>query len=137
MIARRSKGQRSAASLLFMSKYPRIKAEVTFLPESEGGRTVPPRCPSVQENVSYQPHIVIGDPNQRQAVIRGNEIQETYLGVVLLSGPDRLEFGEQYLVDLGLMYYPQVAYESVVPGATFTIREGPHIVGFGQVKDLL
>jgi len=120
-----------------MSKYPRIKAEVTFLPESEGGRTIPPNCPSAQGNSSYRPHIVIGDPNQRQAVIRGNEIQEAYLGVVLLSGPDRFEFGESYLVDFGLMYYPQVKYESVVPGAAFTIREGPHIVGFGKVKELL
>jgi hypothetical protein len=32
------------------------------------------------------------------------------------------------------MYWPNVSYDSLVPGATFTVREGPHIVGFGIVK---
>lgn len=55
----------------------------------------------------------------------GNEIQDTYLGVAFLSGSDKVEFNKSYLVELGLIYYPHPAYESVVPGATFTIREGP------------
>lgn len=36
---------------------------------------------------------------------------------------------------MGLMYYhePNVLYEDVTPGATFTVREGPHIIGYGTV----
>jgi hypothetical protein len=34
------------------------------------------------------------------------------------------------------MYYPQAEHDSVVPAATFTIREGPKIVGYGLVKDV-
>jgi hypothetical protein len=33
------------------------------------------------------------------------------------------------------MYWPDERYEQGVPGATFTLREGPHAVGFGQVLD--
>ena len=29
--------------------------------------------------------------------------------------------------------WPAERYEQLVPGATFTVREGPKIVGFGQV----
>jgi hypothetical protein len=38
------------------------------------------------------------------------------------------------LAEFVLMYYPQPEHESVVPGATFTIREGAKVVGHGQVK---
>jgi hypothetical protein len=31
------------------------------------------------------------------------------------------------------MYWPGEKYEQLIPGATFTVREGPKIVGFGQV----
>jgi hypothetical protein len=32
-----------------------------------------------------------------------------------------------------LMYWPEEKYDGVIAGATFTLREGPKIVGFGQV----
>jgi len=48
-----------------MNEPPRIEAEVTFLLESEGGRKEPPQLLSGGQ---YRPHLVIGDPNQRQAV---------------------------------------------------------------------
>ena len=32
------------------------------------------------------------------------------------------------------MYFPLIRYEDVVPGATFTVREGGRIVGFGRVE---
>jgi translation elongation factor EF-Tu-like GTPase len=113
----------------------RIEAEVTFIPASEGGRANPPLLFS--SGGSYRPHIVVGDPKQRKAIIVGNEIQETYLGVVFLSGPDAVEAGEPFLAELALIYYPHPAYDSLAPGATFTIREGPKVVGFGEVKKLL
>ncbi len=46
-------------------------------------------------------------------------------------------FSKPYLVELALIYNPHPAYESLVPGATFTIREGAKVVGYGQVKRLL
>jgi len=64
----------------------------------------------------------------------GNVIQETYLGVVFLSGPDKVELGEPVVAEVALMYYPHPGYDSVVPGATFTIREGPRVVGYGKVR---
>jgi len=118
-----------------MNQLARIEAEVTFLPVSEGGRANPLLL--VSSGGSYRPHIVVGDPRQRRAITVGNEIQETYFGVAFLSGPDRVEAGEPFLAELALIYYPHPAYDSLTPGATFTIREGPKVVGFGEVKKLL
>jgi hypothetical protein len=80
---------------------------------------------------------VIGDPKQRKAIIEGNEVRETYLGVAFESGPDLLCFGETVNASASLLYYPSPEYDSVVAGAEFTIREGPRIVGFGRVKRVL
>ena len=66
-----------------MNELARIEAELTFLLESEGGRKEPPQLLSGGQ---YRPHLVVGDPNQRQAVTIGNETQETYLGVAFVSG---------------------------------------------------
>jgi hypothetical protein len=43
--------------------------------------------------------------------------------------------GQTVEVTLALMYYqePDILYEDVVPGATFTLREGARIVGYGTV----
>jgi hypothetical protein len=117
-----------------MNKLPLVEAEITFIPESEGGRATTPLL--VWSDGSYRPHIVIGDPSQRKAVIVGTEIQETYLGILFESGPASVEFNESIFAKFYLLYYPHVAYESVIPGATFTIREGARIVGFGRVIKL-
>ena len=117
-----------------MNELPLVEAEVTFIPESEGGRRTPPLLVFV--GGSYRPHIVVGDPNQRRAVLVGNEIQEAYLGILFESGPTRVEFDESVFAKFYLLYYPHVAYEVVIPGATFTIREGARIVGFGRVIKL-
>jgi len=80
------------------------------------------------------PHIVLGDPSQREAHIgAGNRITEHYLGVWVKDAPDELSPGKSADVTLVLMYWPEEKYEGVVRGSTFTLREGPKIVGFGQV----
>ena len=117
-----------------MDEWPHIKIQVTFLPPTQGGRTHPPVL--VSENGTYRPHIVIGDPMQRNAFIVGNEIREAYLGIVFVFGPSDVRFGELIEAEAALTYYPQPEHASVVPGATFTIREGPKIVGYGLVKDV-
>ena len=116
-----------------MDELVRIEAEVTFLSKSEGGRETTPFL----SDCHYRPHIVIGNPNQRKAVIIGNEIQETYLGVAFLSSPKEVEFNKSFLAELVLMVYPHPAYEAVIPSATFTIREGATIVGYGKIKRFL
>ena len=117
-----------------MNTRAHIEVEITFLPPSEGGRTTPPVL--VSGAGTYRPHIVIGDPNQRRAITVGNEIRETYLGVAFDSGPDNVRFGEPLEAEALLMYYPNPEYDSVVPGATFTIREGARVIGYGHVKRL-
>jgi translation elongation factor EF-Tu-like GTPase len=117
-----------------MNHQARIEAEVTFLPESEGGRRV---LPASLSGGGYMPHLVVGDPNQRRAITIGNEVQETYLGVSFVSGPEKVEPGEAFLAELLLMYWPHPVYESLVPSATFTIREGAQVVGYGRVKEVL
>jgi len=42
--------------------------------------------------------------------------------------------GESAEVNLALMYFPEETYDEVRPGATFTIREGSLIVGFGVIE---
>ncbi len=119
-----------------MNKWPHLQLEVTFLSTSEGGRDTPPpqigRAPG-----KYRPHIVIGDPNQRKAIVVGNEIRETYLGVIFVSGPDVVRVGEPIEAEAVLMYYPLPEHAAVVAGATFTVREGARIVAYGRVNDVL
>jgi hypothetical protein len=67
------------------------------------------------------PHIVLGDPSQREAHIgAGNTLTERYLGVWVRDAPDELSPGENADVTLVLMYWPEENYEDVKPGATFT-----------------
>ena len=107
-----------------------VEVEVTFIPESEGGRNQPPQ--NLNGN-NYRPHLVIGDPAQRQARLIGNYIDEVMLGIGFTTGPDIVEAGRTYTATLQLAFYPHSAYKTVVPGATFTIREGAQIVAYGQV----
>jgi hypothetical protein len=79
------------------------------------------------------PHIVLGDPQQREAASVGNNLTEKYLGVWITDAPDELSPGHTSEVTLKLMYWPEEKYTDVKSGATFTLREGPNIIGFGKV----
>jgi hypothetical protein len=79
------------------------------------------------------PHVVVGDPKQREARISGNTVTERYLGVLVTDVPDEIPPGGAAEITLRLMYWPEEKYEQLVSGATFTLREGMKIVGFGQV----
>ena len=110
---------------------PRITAQITFLPASEGGRET---LPTDFSGGQYRPHVVVGDPNQRKAVFVNDVAQENYLGVAFVGGPSNVVTGASVVMELALMYWPNVSYDLLVPGATFTLREGPHIIGFGTVQ---
>jgi hypothetical protein len=105
---------------------PVVQAQVTLLPELSHGRRL-------LTTGQYRPHIVLGPQSQRVAIRSGKTFTERYLGVMFIGGPDSMSPGESAEVSLALMYFPEEAYDEVSPGATFTIREGPLIVGFGVI----
>lgn len=108
-----------------------FEAKVTFLPKSEGGRRTLPL--SGAENYSYRPHIVLGDPDQREARIEGNFIKEPYIGVAFHSFPEDLEFNKPFRARLALVF-PQAGYLGILSeDVTFTLREGASIVGYGVI----
>ncbi|HXW92903.1 MAG TPA: hypothetical protein VEK33_20305 [Terriglobales bacterium] len=106
---------------------PVAEAKLTLLSELSHGR----RGLSTGQ---YRPHIVIGPQTQRAAVRDGNRFTENYLGVMFVGGPDTMEPGDTADVKLALMYYPENPYDEVQPGATFTLREGALIVGYGVIR---
>ena len=116
-----------------MTTLPIIECEITFLTEQEGGRKRPFSKGGLSGN-QYRPHIVIGDIHQREAIVDDNRyITEEYIGVAFAIGPDIIEMGVPIIVELTLIYYPHVVSDKLIPGTTFTIREGGQVVGYGQV----
>jgi hypothetical protein len=127
----------------------KVECEVTFLSKSEEGwgKTVKP----ILNGNWYRPLLVIGDPNQRKAILttrtyevenpdgskrRGTSdrwLAEEYASVSFDTGPNDFEFDVPIRVKLSLMPWPGPQYEKVQPGKTFTVREGPTVVGFGKV----
>ncbi len=105
---------------------PAVQAQVTLLPELSHGRRL-------LTTGQYRPHIVIGAQSQRVPIRDGNRLTENYLGVMFVGGPDAINPGESAEVRMALMYFPEEPYAEVQAGATFTIREGPLIVGFGVI----
>jgi hypothetical protein len=106
---------------------PVVEARLTLLSElsrSRGGLNTG----------QYRPHIVIGPQSQRVAIVDGNRMTENYLGVMFVGGPDTMEPGDTADVKMALMYFPEQPYNEVQPGATFTVREGPLIVGHGVIR---
>jgi hypothetical protein len=126
----------------------RIDCEVTFLARTRFG---PINWPKILSGNGYRPHLVVGDPNQREAKIAtrtyevenpdgtrrietaNNFIDEEILAVAFEDGPPNPQIGESLRVTLVLMFWPHPAYEKLVPGATFTVREGVSVVGYGKV----
>jgi hypothetical protein len=106
---------------------PVVEAKFTLLPDLSHGRRG-------LSSGHYRPHIVIGPESQRVAIRGGNRFTEKYLGVMFVGGPDAIEPGDSANVKLALMYFPEYPYDEVQPGVTFTVREGPLIVGFGVIQ---
>jgi len=99
-----------------MGEVHKIEVEMTFLSKEEGGRQHPPALTTPS---SYRPHVVVENGE--------------YLGVLFLSAPEFVLANSAFSATLGLLYYPQVDYSPLVPGAEFTVREGLHVVGRGRV----
>ena len=109
-----------------------IEAEITLLATADGGRTSELHLD--HPTARYRPHVVVGDPHQRKAIIGAEGVvSEEYLGVQFRRTDSRLMPGDSAKVWLELMYYPDLDYRQLIPEATFTIREGAKVVGFGKV----
>src|SRR5882762_1259482 len=106
---------------------PVVQATVTLLRELARGRRG-------LSSGAYRPHIVMGPQTQRVVFLDGNPFTENYLGVIFVGGPDTLEPGDTADVRLALMYFPEYPYDEVQPGATFTLREGALVVGYGAIR---
>jgi hypothetical protein len=79
---------------------PVAEARVTFLSDLAHGRRL-------LATGQYLPHIVLGPQSQRVAIRDGNRMTETYLGVMFVGGPDKMEPGDTAEVKLALMYFPE------------------------------
>ncbi len=44
-----------------------------------------------------------------------------------------MEPGQTAEVELALLFAPENPYTEVEPGATFTVREGSKVVGYGEI----
>ena len=110
---------------------PSADAVVTFLTTEDGGRRTPPDLSSG----IYRPHIVIQSPDVRAAIVDDDGVcREPYQGVVFMGGPSEYRLGAPTRVSMELCYFPDVQYDDVVPGATFTIREGHQVVAHGHIE---
>jgi hypothetical protein len=120
-----------------MPEFPVIEAEMTFISKERGGRSHS-FAPNALKTKSYRPHIVLGDVNQREAIVEivngQKQIKEEYLGVAFCDGPENVPFDQPVMVKMILMYYPGLAYSEVVPDKTFTLREGGLVVGSGTIR---
>ena len=112
-----------------------IDAEVVILSSEEGGRATP--LLGVAYHGQYRPHIVLQPRETRQARIEIREGQrhvvDDFLGVAFWSGPDPIPGSVPIAITMLLMYAPHPAYDRVVPGGEFTLREGPKIIDHGKV----
>ena len=109
--------------------FPIVHAKMTLLPETKSRKFL--------RDGIYRPHIVIGPTSQRIAITDGNVGLEHYLGVCFVGGPETIEPGQTAGVSFVLIYFPVEPYEAVVSGATFTLREGSTVVGFGTVLEVI
>lgn len=134
--------------ILIANRLPRIECQVTFHDDLDDW---PQSWPKAFNGCVYRPHIVVGDPSQRKAVLTNKVldaeysdgtsyqfvtdkyIDEVYCGVLFENGPENPELGMPFQVTLIPMFWPDDTRPKLERGMTFTIREGAKIVGYGTV----
>lgn len=90
-----------------------ILAEITLYETENGGRPSP-------FNEGYCPHLRLNGEGE-------------YLGVRVINQKTWIYPGESVIVEFGLMYFPDVTYFDLLPGAEFSIVEGAKTIGTGKV----
>lgn len=79
------------------------------------------------------PHIVVQPTDVRDLTLVDREANDNYLGVRFQATPTQPSPEQPFPCELELMYYPRVNYDQVCEGASFTLREGGRVIGFGVV----
>ena len=116
------------------SEQPIANARVTFIATTAGGRET---IPTLNQMPYYRPHIVVQDSSIRQATYDDAGISnEHYMGVEFVAGPESADFEMPVRCKLRFTYYPRVDYTTACKGATFTVREGGRIVGYGTLDSV-
>lgn len=110
-------------------EWPIIEVEATFLSHEAGGRRVVPSVGSGR----YMPHLVVQSPEVRTAITEGRTLVEDYLGVAFVAGLEPVVAGQPGRFIVELICHPAINYDALEVEATFTIREGGRIVGYGAV----
>src|SRR5690349_7853630 len=107
-----------------------IEAEVTFLSLQDGGRMTPLSA-EVSYQGKYRPHIVLQPREVRQAQIGVRDglkcVIDEYFAVAFWNGPDPIPVSTPFTLTMFLMHAQHPAYDRVVAGAEFTLREGAKI----------
>lgn len=94
-----------------MSERPVVISEVTFLRPEDGGRKTAP----ILNVGQYMPHIVVQDPQVREAKIDDDRVcRELYQGVRFIGGPTDYQLGQVARVELDLMYFPKHEYDNTL-----------------------
>jgi hypothetical protein len=108
-----------------------LVVDLTFLRREDGGKVQLPGPPFLR----YSPHLVVQMPDIRQAIMEENNIVEDYVPVEFLDGPLDYVAGETGRFQIAIVHAIKTSCESLHPGATFTVREGSRIIGFGTVVE--
>ena len=126
-----------------MSRLPHARVRLTFLSRDAGGRKSLPSSAALR-SFGYRPHIVIGDPNQREVRLdvlsKAQVFREgdgAYLGVAFTDVDREPKVGEPLIAEVTFMYFPRTTYRDASQGATFTLREGLRIIGFGEILEVV
>jgi translation elongation factor EF-Tu-like GTPase len=114
-----------------MANHTTVLAEITFIPASEGGRV---QMPDFAVG-GYAPHLVVQSPDVRQAIIVNDYAVEQYLPVRFKASQAEYRAGHAGQFTLELIYSPDPLYAPLRPGATFTVREGHRIIGYGTILE--
>jgi hypothetical protein len=104
---------------------PSVRARLTLLPDL--------RCPRWPNRARYMAHIVIGDPTQLQAHIGPGITHGALPRSACLGRARRINAGFDYGRDTKSDVLARRRTYGGYPNATFTLREGPLIVGFGEI----
>ena len=94
-------------------QYKSIIANITLYKTQDGGRNSP-------FNEGYCPHLRCNGDGE-------------YLGVRIINQKTWVSPGESTVVEIGLMYYPDVNYSELIINAEFAIVEGTKVIGTGKV----
>jgi len=112
---------------------PIASAIVTFLSAEDGGRKT---IPCLNTKPFYRPHIVVQDSSIRHATYDASGMgNEHYMGIEFVSGPEDVGFDIPFQCKFRFIH-PRVDYSTATAGATFTVREGGHIVAYGTISSV-